>query len=229
MAPPSRARAAGVGYRDVVESILEDRAGLELGGAERDVTVLFADIERYSTLSEQLAPAEVIGLLNRYLSAVTPAIFTQRGMINEIEGDGILAVFGAPVGQPDHAARAVRCTLAMHAAVAALNERWEADGTLARFAATGVDALRIRIGLHSGPVVAGNIGTAERTKYAVIGDTVNTAARVETLNKVLDTRSLLTQAVLDQLPNELRARTAARGEHAVKGRQGSLKVYTLVL
>lgn len=210
---------------EVVEALLDAPGGTNLGGESREVTVLFADIRGYSTLAEKLAPTEVIKLLNAYFEAVSDEILDRRGMINEIEGDGILAVFGAPLRLPDHAARAVDAGRGMLDRVADLNARWLQDGTLARLRALGAEELAIRVGVHSGEAVVGNVGTQTRTKYAVIGDTVNTAARVEGLNKALDTSLLISAATAAQLPPETRGQLVDRGAHAVKGKADPIQVY----
>lgn len=209
----------------VVEDIVEDPNRLELGGELRHVTVLFADIRGYSTLSEKLSPTETILLLNRYFEAVTGVIFEHGGMINEFEGDGILAVFGAPLELDHHEEAAVRAALGMLEAVEELNVVCDADGTSQIWKSVGLERFAIRIGLHSGDVVAGNIGTAQRIKYAVIGDTVNTAARVEALNKTLDTALLLSDATAKALRPGLVA-LQDLGAHQVKGKRDTVQVYT---
>jgi len=209
----------------VVEELVADPGKVELGGELREVTVLFADIRGYSTLSEKLSPTEIIGLLNTYFEEVGQCVLDAGGMINEIEGDGILAVFGAPLPAPDHADRALNAARAMLEAVERLNARWEEDGTLARFAEVGWDRLAIRIGVHTGDVVVGNVGTKDRVKYAVIGDTVNTAARVEGLNKELGTPMLCTSSTADRL--QRRVPLEDKGAHKVKGREERVQVYGL--
>ena len=119
----------------------------ELGHhVERKLTVLFADIRGYSTLAEKLSPTEIIGLLNIYLDRVGSCVMDSGGMINEIEGDGIRAVFGAPPPAEDHADQALEASRAMLAAVDALNEEWEHDGTLAKWRSVGLDRLSVRVG-----------------------------------------------------------------------------------
>ena len=212
---------------DVVDQIVADPTKIRLGGELRDVTILFADIRGYSSLSELLGPTEIIDLLNIYFRRVSAVIFKHKGMINEFEGDAVLAVFGAPLDMPDHAERAVYTALDMLIAVEELNEVWAEDGTLQKWQAAGIEELAIRIGVHSGPVVAGNIGSEQRIKYAVIGDTVNTASRVEGLNKVLKTSLLITQATVDELGDSPVAATLeAAGSHAVKGREQEVVVYS---
>jgi class 3 adenylate cyclase len=213
---------------EVVSAIVEDPSKVALGGEERDVTVLFADIAGYSSLAEVLKPKEVIGLLNQYFEQTATPILARRGMINEFEGDGILAIFGAPLSLKDHAAQALAAAREMLEAVERLNALWAADGTLARWEPSGVDRLRIRIGIHSGAVVAGNVGSAARIKYAVIGDTVNVAARVEALNKTLKTSLLVTAESVAEMGADA-PKMEPRGLHPVKGRTELVEVFTLAV
>jgi len=209
---------------DVVDEILADASQLELGGEERVVTILFADIRGYSTLSEHMSPTEVIGLLNEYFAAMSEVIDAQRGTIIEFEGDAILAVFGAPLQQADHAARAVHTAEGMLTALAALNQRWERDGTAQHWLTLGIDDFRIRIGVHTGRVVVGNIGSKTRTKYAVIGDTVNIAARIEQMNKALGTWALISEATKQAAGAGARG-WASLGEQEVRGRRAGVEVF----
>ena len=211
---------------DVVDEILEDASQVELGGEVREVTILFSDIRGYSTLSEQLSPTQVIGLLNQYFTAMSKHLDRERGTIIEFEGDAILAVFGAPLAQPDHADRALRTARAMLTEMEALNARWDDDGTSEHWKSLGMPDFRIRIGVHSGEVVVGNVGSETRTKYAVIGDTVNIAARVEQLNKRLQTWMLLTDGTVSRLSTG-ETGLVALGEHTVRGRKEGVVVYTL--
>lgn len=211
---------------EVVDAILEDPTKLKLGGELREVTILFADIRGYSTLSESMEPTEIVRILNQYFALVGAVILSNKGMINEFEGDAVLAVFGAPLDLPDHAEAALKSAVEMLQQVEELNEVWRKDGTLKRWQEVGIDGLAIRIGIHSGPVVAGNIGSEERKKYAVIGDTVNTTSRVEGLNKALGTSLLVTQATRELVGlNGLSEHLEDRGEHAVKGRSEAVRVY----
>ena len=210
---------------EVVAQILEDPSAVALGGEEREVSVLFSDIAGYSSISEVLSPTEIIDLLNQYFQQMTHPILARRGMINEFEGDGILAIFGAPLSISNHAQAAVDAAVEMLEAVEALNATWEADGTLDKWRPCGVERLRVRIGIHSGPVVAGNVGSDARIKYAVIGDTVNVAARVEALNKTLGTSLLLTAETAGEL-DKTRA-LKPQGAHVVKGRNEPVEVFSV--
>lgn len=212
---------------EVARTVLASPEAAGLGGDLRAVTVLFSDLRGYSTIVEHLAPAGVIAIVNRYLDVMGTIIDEHGGCVLELLGDGILAVFGAPVRADDHAARAVACALAMQDRLAELNRGWDADGQAAAWQAHGLPALGMRIGIHTGRVVAGNIGGAARMKYAVLGDAVNVAARVEQLNKQLGTALLFTDAVRDALPPALAERAQPRGEHPVKGRGQAVTVFTI--
>ncbi len=198
---------------EVAHVVLSTPDGMTLGGKVHEVTILFSDIRGYSTISEHLAPTAVLDLLNEYFGAMSEEIEAEGGCVIEFLGDAVLAVFGAPTDQPDHAARAVRAALAMQRRGDALNRVWTANGTATLWRERGVDALRV--------------GSLSRTKYAIIGDAVNTAARVEALNKELETDLLMTAEVVERLPAELREPLEGRGEHVVKGRQRAVHVYAM--
>lgn len=209
---------------DVVDEIVSRSDEVELGGEEKIVTILFSDIRGYSTISEHLSPTQVIGLLNQYFGAMSDILDDERGTIIEFEGDAILAVFGAPLEQVDHATRAVRTAVRMLDEVDRLNQRWTKDGTAEHWRKLGIERFRVRIGVHSGKVVVGHIGSETRTKYAVIGDTVNTASRVEGLNKELDTDFLFTRATLDAM-SDTPFPLQPMGKHAVRGRIEDVEVF----
>ncbi len=210
---------------DVVDEILES-GQLELGGELREVTIVFSDIRGYSTLSEHMSPVQTIDLLNEYFSAMGEVITHFRGTIIEFEGDAILVVFGAPLSQPDHANRAVWAALMMLEVVDELNARWDNDGTSELWKSVGLASFKIRLGVHTGQVVVGNVGSQRRTKYAAIGDAVNTAARVESMNKRLKTSLLMTQATADQLDIP-RIQLLDKGEQQVRGRRETVRVLTV--
>lgn len=212
---------------EVARKVLASPEAATLGGEEREVTILFADIRGYSTIVEEMPPARAVELLNRYLGEMGTLIDRHGGVILEFLGDAILAVFGAPMDQPDHAARAVACARAMAGRLAELQHEWEASGVAKLWQDQGVAKLEARIGLHSGRVVAGNMGSATRVKYGVVGDAVNVAARVESLNNSLGTSLLATADVIARLPPEVAATTTPRGEHPVKGRDRTVAVHAL--
>ncbi|MDP4651424.1 MAG: adenylate/guanylate cyclase domain-containing response regulator, partial [Haliea sp.] len=155
---------------EIVTDILERPEGLELGGDLREVTIMMSDIRGFTSLSEHLAPAEVVAMLNRYLGTMTDIIMAHNGTIDEFIGDAILTVFGAPQRRDDDADRAVRCALAMQAAMEGIN----ADNQ-----AAGLPALTTGIALNTGAVIAGNIGSERRSKYGFVGHPMNVTSRIE--------------------------------------------------
>lgn len=212
---------------DVAKKLLADRRGSILEGEERRVTVLFSDLRGYTRLSEGLPAGDVLRLMNHYLEAMNALIDEHGGCVIEFLGDGILVVFGAPVELHAHGERAVRCALAMRERLAELNRTWEANGAADAWRAIGVPSLSARIGVHTGHVVAGSLGSQVRLKYTILGDTVNLAARLEAMNTALETDILLSQDVYDVLPSDLTARAVAHGEQSVKGREAPVTVYSL--
>jgi len=155
---------------EIATSILQSRDGLELGGEEREVTILMSDLRGFTALAGRLSPRDVIEFLNVYLEAMVDVISRHEGTINEIIGDAILVIFGAPVACEDHAAKAVACGLAMQLAMSDVNRR---------LLSKGAAELEMGIGIHTGRVVVGNIGSMRRTKYAAVGSNVNLAGRIE--------------------------------------------------
>jgi adenylate cyclase len=155
---------------EIVEELLDMPDGLKLGGEKREVTILMSDLRGFTALAERLEPAEVVSLLNHYLSAMVEAIQRNGGTIDEIIGDAILVLFGAPVAMEDAAQRAVRCALEMQKAMGGVNEH-----NVQR----GWPEIEMGIALHTGEVVVGNIGSTKRSKYGVVGRTVNLTARIE--------------------------------------------------
>jgi class 3 adenylate cyclase len=155
---------------EVANSILRSPEGLELGGEEREVTILMSDLRGFTALAARLTPHDVIQFLNLYLEAMVDVISRYEGTIDEIIGDAILVIFGAPVACEDHAAKAVACGLAMQLAISEVNQR---------LLAKGASELEMGIGIHTGRVIVGNIGSLRRTKYAAVGSNVNLAGRIE--------------------------------------------------
>ena len=192
LATAFNAMSTGLAERDRVRDLLDKNVspeiaaqlmrdgGAALGGEEREVTILFADLRGFTTLSEKLPPRELLALLNRYLDHMSTAIEAHGGVIDKFIGDAIMALFGAPVAQGDAAPRALAAALAMERALVNLN---------AELAAEDRPPLAIGIGVNTARVVAGNIGSARRLNYSVIGDGVNVAARLQSETRKPDHRT----------------------------------------
>jgi len=155
---------------NVVTNLLESPEGLKLGGERRRITILTSDLRGFTALSERILPEEVIQILNLYLEYMADVISRYQGTIDEFMGDGILVLFGAPITQEDAAARSIACACAMQLAMGAVNERMKASG---------LPRLEMGIGIHTGEVVVGNIGSEKRAKYGIVGSPVNLTYRIE--------------------------------------------------
>jgi len=195
----------------VVERLLAQ--GTRPASEMRFVCVMFLDIRGFTTLSEGRDPAEVVALLNRLFSFMIDITNDEHGIINKFLGDGFMAVYGAPVSDGGECRNAVRAARRILAALDAENTR------------SGV-VVRVGIGLHAGEAITGEVGSAERKEYTVIGDVVNVASRVEGLNKELGSRALITEAVRRALDPEEQG-LPDRGEVPVKGRAEPVRVYQL--
>lgn len=189
--------------------------GEALGGETREVSVLFCDIRSFTAMSEKMAAAEVVSLLNRYFTALGQCITAHHGIINKYIGDAIMAIFGAPVASQNSAEDAFAAALDMRKALEKVNKE---------FAEDGLPQLRFGIGIHTGPVFAGTIGAENRMEYTVIGDTVNTASRLESLCKTYSTDLLLSEAAAEKLSNIRNLVFVAEAQ--IRGKSEAMKVYT---
>jgi adenylate cyclase len=194
-----RIRAAFKHYLSpsLVEQVARDPALLHLGGEQKELTVLFADLRNSTGLGAKLPPAEFVRLLNEAMDTMTRVLFAHDGMLDKFTGDGLVAVFGAPLPQPDHALRACRAALAMLAALAPVQARW---------ARPALPPLEIGIGINTGSMIIGNMGSKERFSYTVIGDEANLGARLEGANKDFQTHILISEATWQQVEDEIAAR-----------------------
>jgi adenylate cyclase len=200
----------------VAVEIERGSAGLS-DGQWCEVTVLFSDLRDFTTLSEQLDTHEIVKLLNQYFEHMVRLVFEHGGTLDKYIGDGMMAYFGAPLANPGHAGRAVRCALAMRAGLEEINRAREGRGE---------PALRMGVGLHTGMAVIGSIGAPHRREYTAIGDTVNVAARIEQLTKSLKEDILLSSETRDRAGAELKFKEIS--EELVKGRLASVRVYAPV-
>lgn len=173
----------------VVEHLLESPENLNVSGQRRELTFIFTDIAGFTTLSEKLTSEKLSDTLNAYLDGACAIILRYEGTVDKFIGDAIMSIFNAPVLQADHVSRAVRCALELDA---------YAEDFRKKYNALGVPIGETRIGVHSGPAVIGNFGSSSRMDFTALGDTVNTAARTEGVNKYFGTRICCTQSVVDQ-------------------------------
>jgi adenylate cyclase len=201
----------------VVQVIVSNPERLQLGGEEVAGTVLFSDLAGFTSISENMAPADLIRLLNEYFSPLTQIILAHQGTLDKFIGDAIMAFWGAPLPLEDHAEKACQSALAMQRAMAGLQKQWRQQG---------FPPLKTRIGLHSGPLVAGNVGSRERFNYTVLGDTVNLASRLEGVNKVYGTEILLSEEVHRQVSGRFLVRQLDLVR--VKGRVEPVSIYELL-
>lgn len=202
----------------VVNEILKDPGRVKLGGERREMTVFFSDIAGFSTLAEKMEPEKLVELINEYLGVMTELIFAHRGTLDKYEGDAIMAFWNAPIHQEDHALRACRAALDNLAALRRLQEGW---------AERGLIGFEIRIGINTGPMIVGNMGSPARLEYTVLGDAVNVGARLEQENKKFGTRIMISESTLKAAGLE-NLNVRELGQITVKGRSAEVKVYELL-
>jgi class 3 adenylate cyclase len=202
---------------DVVRELVRSGQPLALGVESRPMTVFFSDLENFSTYAEAMAPNDLLHQISTYFSVMTEAIAKEGGTVDKFTGDGVMAFWGAPVAQPDHARRA--CAAALRAArrMEALNREWARENR---------PQMRLRIGVNTATVLVGNIGSKERLNYTVLGDGVNVASRIEGLNKNFGTTICICESAFEAVRAEVVARPLQRV--AVKGRQREILVYELL-
>ena len=188
-----------------------------LGGELVPVTVLFSDIRSFTSISETMEPRALLDFLNEYFTGMVESVMHHHGVVDKFIGDAIMAVFGAPVPDPEDPLRAVKAALEMRTRLKKINEA---------FKARGLPELRTGIGLHSGQVVAGNMGHAERMEYTVIGDTVNLASRLESMTKELKCDVILSEDLYHQVERFVTAEPLHKIK--VKGRDQEVMVYRLI-
>lgn len=199
---------------EIMDRVLQ--TGTPLGGEVRRVTVLMSDLRGFTTMSERLAPEVVSEMMNEYFTAMVDVILAHRGLVQDFVGDAIMAVYGAPLDDPEHCWHAAHTAVAMHAALEGLNRKWEAEGR---------GPLAMGIAVHTGEAFAGTLGAPRKKKYAVLGDTVNTTSRIEGLNRDLGTGILISGAVLAVLRDRVVVRD--RGSVTVKGRRQPVEIHEL--
>jgi adenylate cyclase len=202
----------------VVDEIMQDVSKLRLGGEKRDLTVLFSDIRGFTSMSEQMAPEELVRLLNGYLTRMTENVFRNDGLLDKYIGDAIMAIYGAPIYRPDHALLACRTALEMMTGLFEMQAEWKRLGS---------PVLDIGIGINSGPMIVGNMGSQARFDYTVIGDAVNLGSRIESMNKDYGTHILLSEYTYQHVRDAFRNLREVHVAH-IRGRGARVRLYELI-
>jgi len=203
--------------KDVYEQLVADPASARVGGARRDMSVLFADIRGFTTFTERGKPEEVVSQLNEYFTRMVDVVFAHRGTVDKFVGDMVMALFGAPLADPDHADHAVQAALGMLDALKDQNARWAAEGR---------PPLEIGVGVNSGDMVAGIIGSDTVMSYTVIGDAVNLGSRLESLNKEYGTRLIVSEGTRARLKGRYDMKPL--GAVTVKGKSEPVNIFEVL-
>jgi adenylate cyclase len=203
--------------KDIYDQLVADPSLARLGGQRREMTVLFSDIRGFTTVSESGAPEDIVALLNVYFTRMVAVVFKHQGTLDKFVGDMVMALFGAPLDDPDHADHAVAAAMEMSEELQHLNEQWLAEGR---------PPLDIGIGINTGPMIAGNIGSEAIMSYTVIGDAVNLGSRLESLNKNYGTRIIISDSTRMRLKGDYVFRPL--GDVVVKGKTKAVPIFEVV-
>jgi adenylate cyclase len=204
--------------KDVYKQLIDNPDLARLGGGRREMTVLFSDIRGFTTITEKGDPEALVAQLNEYFSRMVDVVFHHKGTVDKFVGDMVMALFGAPLDDVEHADHAVQTAVDMVAELGRLNAKWASEGK---------SELDIGIGVNSGEMIAGNIGSSSIMSYTVIGDNVNLGARLESLNKDYKTRIIISDATRGRLKNQYNIRPL--GDVIVKGKSRPVAIFELVV
>ncbi|HUF23813.1 MAG TPA: adenylate/guanylate cyclase domain-containing protein [Vicinamibacterales bacterium] len=204
--------------RDVYAQLIANPELAQLGGKRRDMSVLFSDIRGFTTVTEKGEPEALVAQLNEYFSRMVAIVFRRQGTVDKFVGDMVMALFGAPLDDPQHAEHAVEAAVEMVKELGELNRKWAAEGRT---------QLDIGIGVNSGPMIAGNIGSSDIMSYTVIGDNVNLGARLESLNKDYRTRIIISDATRALLHGGVEIRPL--GDVVVKGKTRAVAIFEVIV
>ena len=212
-------RAAFCRYvsKSVANEIIKNPELVKLGGEERKISVLFSDINSFTTLTETRGPDEIMKALNEYFTLMEEVIFAHGGTLKQFVGDEIMVIFGAPTEQKDSKVRAVMTALDMRKKLAEWQKERETNGDF---------HFDIKIGIHCGSALVGNVGSPYRTEYAAVGDMVNTTSRIMALNKTLNTSILMSEEIYNAVENLVTAED--KGSHRVKGKNQEVHIFALL-
>lgn len=202
---------------DVMKDVIKNIDNLGLGGKKATVTVLFSDIRGFTSMSEKMSAQEVSELLNEYFSEMEPIVTKYNGIINKFIGDAVMAVFGEPIQDENHPLNAVKCGYEMLQRVAELDEKWQKEGK---------PTIQIGVGINTGEVFVGNIGSEKRMEYTVIGDTVNLASRLESYNKTYKTHILISSSTYEASKDYIKVNKISDVE--IRGKAEKMNIYELI-
>ncbi|MBI5412016.1 adenylate/guanylate cyclase domain-containing protein [Candidatus Peregrinibacteria bacterium] len=203
--------------KEVVEAILKNPKMLELGGAKKEITVLFSDIAGFTSISEKMAPEALVPFLNEYLEEMTKIILDTQGTLDKYEGDGLMCFWGAPLPDVDHAKKACQTALLQQQRLVELRKKWRKQGK---------PEIYIRIGVNTGDAVVGNMGSKNRFDYTATGDTVNLGSRLEGINKQYGTAIMISEFTYAQIKNDFVCRELDLVR--VKGKEKAVRIYELI-
>ena len=203
--------------KDIMQNVVSNIDDLKLGGKRAVVTVLFSDIRGFTSLSEKMTAEEVSIILNEYFAEMEPIISKYNGVINKFIGDAVMAIFGEPIQDINHAQNAVKCAYEMLKKVEYLREKWLFEGK---------PKIEIGVGINTGEVFIGNIGTENRMEYTVIGDTVNLASRIESYNKVYKTNLLVSESTYSYIADI--ADVIKISEVQIRGKAKKMNIYEVL-
>ena len=209
----------------LTEKILDNQGDLK--GDNIWVSISFTDISSYSTIIEHMSPETAVKFLNEYFSAMHDVIEKHNGQIINYIGDSVMVVFGAPKKLEDHEILSVRCAIEMRTKLDELNKHWDASEFSRYWKNHGIDTITARTGIHTGSIIAGNIGSERMLQYSTIGDVVNVASRLEQANKEFETNIAFSQEIFTALTKDLNNQSQLSGEITLKGRTSPTKVYSI--
>ncbi len=201
----------------LVKQLIESGENIAIGGREKELTLFFSDIARFTSIAEQYQPQALMVQLSEYFDSMTTVIDQQQGTVDKFIGDAVMAFWGAPLPNSDHPAGACRAALLCQQKIAELNRHWQQHGK---------EPFLTRIGIHTSPVIVGNIGARQRMNYTVLGDGVNLASRLEGANKLYHTEIIISQTTYDLVKESFICRILDR--IAVKGKNNSIEIYELL-
>ena len=209
----------------LTEKILVNEGDLK--GDNIWVSISFTDISQYSTIIEHMSPETAVKFLNEYFSGMHDVIEKYNGQIINYIGDSVMVVFGAPEKLEDHEIVSVRCAMEMREKLDEMNHKWDETEFSRYWKNHGIEKITARTGIHTGSVIAGNIGSNRMLQYSTIGDTVNVASRLEQRNKDFETEILFSQEIYTSLTSDLYGKAKYEGELNLKGRDTSTKAYSI--